>query len=443
MLESNTAPAAEEINDFPIGMRPRVTSERVLLSLAALFLLVSQVTLVAARSGIRAVDWMPFAVWLVCAAAGNILLDRRLPQRDPLLFPLAMLLSGWGLIMIERLAPNFADRQAVWVAISMAVGLVFALLPHPLRWLRTYRYVLLVGGLLLLGATILFGSNPSGLESAPQLWLGIGTVFFQPSETLKIILVSFLASYLGEHYPSMRASALTEGTRRVVFSPRIIGPILLMWGVSIVILVWQRDLGTAVLFFMVFLALLYVATGYTLILASGALLITAAGFVAYNLFSVVQLRVDIWLNPWPEADGRAFQIVQSLLAFAAGGIFGKGVGQGAPTYIPVVHSDFAFAALAEEWGFLGVVTVIVCIAALVMRGLRIAIYQRGKPFPTLLAVGLSTLLAAQSILIMSGVLKLVPLTGVTLPFLSYGGSSLLVSFIIIGLLLRLSSGEKI
>ncbi len=152
--------------------------------------------------------------------------------------------------------------------------------------------------------------------------------------------------------------------------------------------------------------------------------------------------MDIWINPWPEADGRAFQIVQSLLAFAAGGPFGQGVAQGSPTYIPVVHSDFVFSALAEEWGLLGVIVVIASIGILVVRGFQIAIKQERRSFLALLAVGLSFLIAMQSFLIMAGVLKIVPLTGVTLPFLSYGGSSLLASFVIIGLLLRLSALEN-
>jgi cell division protein FtsW (lipid II flippase) len=187
--------------------------------------------------------------------------------------------------------------------------------------------------------------------------------------------------------------------------------------------------------------LLYVASGYTWILLGGALLVGLASFVAYNLFDVVKLRVDIWLNPWPEADGRAFQIVQSLLAFAAGGVFGQGIGQGAPGYIPVVHSDFIFSAIAEEYGQIGSLVVIASIALLVARGLRIAIQQQRRIFNALLAVGLSMLIAMQSLLIMGGVLKLLPLTGVTLPFLSYGGSSLLMSFVVVGLLLRLSAEE--
>jgi cell division protein FtsW len=155
----------------------------------------------------------------------------------------------------------------------------------------------------------------------------------------------------------------------------------------------------------------------------------------------VRLRIDIWLNPWQDADGRAYQIVQSLMAFAAGGVFGQGIGQGVPYFIPVVHSDFIFAALAEEWGLIGVASVIALQSVFTARGLRIALLQGGKPFPTLVAVGLSAIITIQTLLIMGGVLKLIPLTGVTLPFFSYGGSSLVVTFALTGILLRLSTGD--
>lgn len=432
--------------------------ERMLLVLIGVFLAVNSLALSIARPDALVTHWLPFLGWIGCAVVGNNLLNRHLPARDALLFPLVMLLSGWGLVVIDRLAPNFADRQGVWLILSVTAMLIVAIFPHALHWLRNYRYILLVIGLTLLVSTILLGQNPSGLAGAPQLWLGIslntpptGTadsltqtnwgIFFQPSEALKIILVAFLASYLGEQAPALRAAGLKPSDQPFSLSPRIVGPILLMWGLSVVILIWQRDLGTAILFFLVFLILLYVASGYTRILLSGALLVIVAAVVAYYLFSVVQLRIDIWLNPWPEADGRAYQIVQSLLAFASGSVFGQGITQGSPTYIPVVHSDFVFAALAEEWGLLGAITIIAGLALYVMRGLRIAVQQR-VPFYALLAVGLSTVIGIQSLLIMGGVLKVFPLTGVTLPFISYGGSSLLMSFIITGLLLRLSAGER-
>jgi cell division protein FtsW (lipid II flippase) len=313
-----------------------------------------------------------------------------------------------------------------------------AIFSQPLHWLRYYRYTLFFGGLALLIATIILGQNPSGF--GPELWLGFGSVYFQPSEALKLILVAFLASYLGEQYPIMRR--LNPDEAKNSFPIRILGPILLMWSLCVVMLIWQRDLGTAALFFIVFLTMLYIASGRTVIFIGGLLLLLAAGILAYLLVDLVQLRIDIWINPWPEADNRAFQIVQSLMAFGAGGIFGQGVAQGSPTYIPVVHSDFVMAALAEEWGLLGVIVLIICVAVLVMRAARIGLLNQTRPFFTLFAIGISLLIGIQSLLIMMGILKLLPLTGVTLPFVSYGGSSLLVSFIMAGLLLRLSSGAR-
>ncbi len=412
--------------------------ERLLLSLAGLFITINFIILSILRPQAVLGHILMILVWGVCAWVGNYGLNRLLPHRDRLLFPLVIFLSGWGLVMIDRLEPTFADRQAVWLMLSVLAMLLVAATPKVLMWLKNYRYLWLTFGLTLLISTILLGSNPSGLSSAPQLWLGFGDIYFQPSEALKIILVVFLASYLAEQYRTMRAEGLISGNRWMALSPRLYGPTLLMWGLSIVILIWQRDLGTAVVFFGVFLVLIYTASGYSLVLISGIALITIAAVAAYYLFDVVQLRVDIWLNPWADADGDAYQLVQSLQAFAAGGIIGEGIGLGYPNFIPVVHSDFVFAALAEEWGLIGTIVAVCCLFVLVVRGMIIATYQQGQPFKALMAVGFSTLIGVQSLLIMGGVTRLFPLTGVTLPFMSYGGSSLLMSFIMIGLLLRLS-----
>lgn len=418
--------------------------ERTLLSMAALFLALNLLALSLVR-GMQYNDWMIFIAWAGASLGGLYVLSRYLPKRDPLLFPLTMFLTGWGLVIIDRLSENyiynFGNRQLVWMIVGLVLMLIIAIRPEPLQWLREYRYLMLLFGLLLLGTTILFGRNPTGSAFAPQLWLGIGNLYFQPSEFLKIVLIGFLSSYLAEQYPALRADKLNEPNPKPEFklpSPRIMGPILLMWGVAIVFLIWQRDLGTASIFFGVFIILLYVASSNPMILLSGGALLIVGGVLGYALFDVVQLRVDIWLNPWPEADRNAYQIVQSLLAFAAGGIFGQGIGQGAPNYIPVVHSDFVFAALAEEWGLLGVIVVVICLLTIIMRGLRIAILQQDRPFFALFAVGISALIAVQSLLIMGGTLRLLPLTGVTLPFLSYGGSSLVTSYLMIGFLLRLS-----
>lgn len=407
--------------------------ERGLLIAGGLFVAFNTAALVILRAGDLA-QWAPLLVWIACAVAGERLLMRWLPGRDPLFFPLALFLAGWGLLIVDRLTPQMADRQALWLALGTGVMLAIVRARSLLHWLRRYRYTLLLASLILLVATIQFGTNPSGAAGAPTLWLGFGGFYGQPSELLKVMLVIFLASYLAAQFPAMRA-----GGRRAILSPALFGPLLLMWGISVVVLVWQRDLGTAVLVFAIFMLLLYVASGMTSLLIVGALLVVLAGIAAYYLFAVVRLRVDIWIDPWPEATDRAYQIVQSLMAFGAGGAAGQGIGQGAPGYIPVAHSDFVFAALAEEWGLLGVVAVLSFLAAYVVRAFRAGARQPDSPFHTLLAVGLGLLIGVQALLIMGGVLKLIPLTGVTLPFVSYGGSSLVTSFIITGLLLRLSA----
>ncbi len=412
--------------------------ERPLLLLAGAFMLVNQVTLILARDRGWGTIW-PVGVWILCALVGHLALNRRLPGRDPLLFPLVMFLTGWGLNLITRLVPSYAGRQTLWMGIGLGALLAVTLLPRDLRWLRRYRYTWLIGSLALLAITILIGENPSQYGPRLWLWLGVERVYYQPSELLKILLVVFLASYFSEHRHFLHEEMLTIGPWRVP-SPVLLGPVLLMWGLCVVVLVWQRDLGTATLFFVVFMIMLYLASGQGQVFVAGAGLLLIAAVAAYMLFDVVALRVNIWFDPWSTADSDAYQIVQSVMAVAAGGVFGEGIGQGQPNIIPVVHSDFAFAAITEEWGMLGALAVIVALAAIVVRGMRIAVGAR-QAFQSLLAAGLSVLLAVQSLLIMGGVLKLVPLTGVTLPYVSYGGSSLLTCFVIAGLLLVLSDEE--
>lgn len=424
-----------------MGEEPSATTtlEGGLLALATAFVCVNTVALGLLELGGESV-WIQTLAWGGAAWGGWWYLRRYLPQRDPFLYPLVMFLSGWGLLLIDRLAPNFSDRQTVWLVLSVAALCFTATTPRLLHWLRRYRYLLLLLGIGLLASTIVLGRNPSGLAGAPALWLGVGGVFFQPSELLKIILVAFLASYLSDQYMTLRLKG-SHWWQQAWFSPRLIGPMLLMWTICVVVLIWQRDLGTAMLFFLIFLCLIYLASGQWWLLLSGGLLAGIAGIAAYYAFAVVRLRVDVWLNPWPDADGRAYQIVQSLMAFGSGGIFGRGIGQGSPSYIPVVHSDFVFAALAEEWGLLGVVSIAAVFSVLLMRGMRVALMQQRDPFSVFLAAGLTISLGVQTLLILGGVLKLLPLTGVTLPFVSYGGSSLLMSFVMVGLLLRLSSGH--
>ncbi len=416
------------------------TRERLLLALAAVFVVSSQIGLWLAR-GESLLVFEPIVIWLICCTALHLALNVLLPYRDPLILPIAMLLSGWGFVLIARLAPPFTGRQTIWLVAASVCALGVTFLPPRLRQLRRFRYSWLLLGIALLAATLVLGVNPSGEERAPRLWLDFGLIFLQPSEILKLLLVVFLASYLGEKR-DLILSTQVKIYRWMVPAPPYVAPMLLMWGFCMVLLVWQRDLGTASLFFIIFLAMLYASTGQAGYVLAGLGLLGVAGIVGYRLYGVVRLRVDTWWNPWPEAADRAFQIVQSLLAVASGGILGQGVGQGQPTFVPVVHSDFVFAAIAEEWGLVGALGVIGCLAVLVLRSLRIAAQHSEKPFHSLLATGIGVALGVQSLLIMAGVVKLIPLTGVTLPFVSYGGSSLLSSFIMIGLLLRLSDRES-
>jgi len=414
--------------------------ERVLLLLAALFVLTSALTLSLALEGRVVGNHLAApAVWLLLMGSAHWLLERYRPERDPLLLPLYALLSGWGLVLIDRLAPNFLWRQTVWLGLGTAVLVAVTILPYNLRVLRRYRYTWLTLGILLLVGTLVFGVNPAGVGAA--LWLPLPfspRIFFQPSELLKLLLIIFLASYF-DQYERTGGLRQQKGFRAHLF---FLGPLLLMWGFCVLLLVWQRDLGAATLFFLSFLALLYLAAGEWRYLVAGLGLLLLAAVLGYFTFAVVELRVDAWWNPWPDATGRAFQIVQSLYAVAAGGITGQGVGQGFPTYIPVVHSDFAFAAIAEEWGLSGSVAVVAAFALLAHRGLRIAGRVR-RPFHSYLAAGITILFAAQAFLIMAGVTKLLPLTGVTLPFVSYGGSSMLMSSLMMGLLLYLSGRQGV
>ncbi|MFN2188925.1 MAG: FtsW/RodA/SpoVE family cell cycle protein, partial [Candidatus Promineifilaceae bacterium] len=357
------------------------------------------------------------------------------PIHDPFLLPITGLLSGWGLVILDRLLPSFLHRQVIWIALAGAAFLLSALLPASLWFFRKYRYLWLMAGLLLLAATLIFGVNPSGYGAA--LWLRIpfaGGVYFQPSELLKLIMLIFLASYFDEQELLSR-----HGLSSFRFgSLRSMAPLLLMWFFSLTLLIWQRDLGAAALFFVVFLALLFLASGDWKIVFGGLAMLALASIAAYLFYDVVATRIDMWLNPWPAAREEGYQIVQSLYAIVSGNVIGQGIGQGFPTYVPVVHTDFTFAAVAEEWGLIGGLAVILSFAFISYRGFKIALSSTTF-FRMYLSAGISLMVGVQALLILGGITRLLPLTGVTLPFVSYGGSSLVMSFVMVGLLVNLSS----
>ncbi len=360
------------------------------------------------------------AAWLIHRTA-----NRYHPLRDPYLFPIAMLLAGWGLLIVWRLSPGLGARQTLWMLLGSAAMILILRGPPGLDWLRRYRYLWLSGGILLTALTLVFGTNPAGGE--PRLWLGCCGFFFQPSEPLRLLLVAFVASYLADRMLVERPVSLT----------RDLIPLLLAVSLAAFLLFAQRDLGTATLILAVLAFMIYVAYDHLLILVGAGILALLSAAIAFRTLDIVQFRFEAWLSPWENATDSGYQIVQSLISVASGGIFGLGPGRGAPTSVPVVHSDFVFSAVAEEWGLLGAIAMIVLFALLVGRALRTAA-RRKEPFAVLLSAGIAIAIGLQVILIVGGVLRLLPITGVTLPFISYGGSSLVTSFVGLAFIVLLS-----
>lgn len=392
--------------------------------------------------------WMSF-LFISLLYAMHLWLHFTRPRTDQTLLPIVATATVLGLVMIQRLEPSLtegfrgiANKQVVWITAGMfAMWATLALL-RDLNWLRRYKYTFAIGGIILVGATLIFGSD-AGSGSGVRLWFNFGFFQFQPSELLKVLLVIFLAGYLDD-----KRELLVRGWRigPISLPPlQYLFPLLLLWALALVLFVVQRDLGSALLFFGIFLAMLYVASGKPFYVVAGLILFAGASYllntVLASQFTHVQERINIWLNPWPLGNVEGYQIVQSLFALASGGVLGKGIGFGAPGYIPAVPTDMIISAIGEELGLAGTLAVIALFMLLVYRGFHIAFGARSG-YEQLLAVGLTTVLGLQAIIIMGGAIKMIPLTGVTLPFISYGGSSLITNFVIVGLLLRISSSRR-
>jgi cell division protein FtsW (lipid II flippase) len=416
---------------FPAAHPHRLIQDR-LLWLAAAFLLFFSLALTLAPTArlhsmsapLNWLHWSGFAAW----SAGFFLIHREMgrviPEADPYLLPAAALLTGWGLLTIWRLDVDMGARQTIWLVVGVFLARGALRTPDLLERLRRYKYLWLITGLLITAATFIFGTYPGG--TGPRLWLGCCGVYLQPSEPLKLLLVIYLAAYLADRLP-------------VSFSLfGLFGPTLILIGAATGLLLAQRDLGTASLMIAIYTLTLYLASGRRRMLLLSLAAISAAALAGYQLFNVVQVRFNAWINPWTDPSGHSFQIIQSLIAFASGGVFGRGPGLGSPGVVPVAHSDFIFAAIGEETGLLGVTAVLILYALLIGRGLKLALatpmrYQR------YLAAGISAYFTAQSILIAGGTVRLLPLTGATLPFVSYGGSSLLTAMAALLLLISTSS----
>ena len=375
------------------------------------------------------------------------------PEADPLLLPLAALLNGLGMVIVRRLdlaaidqaaqrgtaqATSFAPKQLTWTAVGIGVFVVVLALVGDHRILDRYRYTFLAVGLalLLLPALPGIGTEINGA----RIWVRVGSVQFQPAEIAKICLIVFFASYL-----VAKREVLSLATRRVAGlnlpRARDLGPVLVAWAGSLLVLVREKDLGSSLLFFGLFVAMLYVATERTSWLLIGLGLFSGGAALAYRAFAHVHDRIDTWLDPFADASGKGYQITQALFGLATGGLSGTGLGRGQPEVVPEARTDFVFAAIGEELGLIGVGAVLVAFLLLVARGIRVALGVRDD-FGKLLAGGLAFALGLQVFVVVGGVTRLIPLTGITLPFVSYGGSSLVANYAIVALLLRISNSGR-
>jgi cell division protein FtsW (lipid II flippase) len=433
------------------AIRPRARwTETSLMAVVIVALVVGSISLSLGVTGRFApFDARGLAIYLttlVLAHLGQVLAGRR---SDEILLPVAGLLGGISLLLMQRLPQELVtldigethlglgEVQLVWLVLSITIATALGITVRSDSWLRRYKYTWAAAGIALLLLTFVFGSDVAG----QRLTLRLGPISGQPSELLKVILVVFLAGYLSENRPLLIEQDTRLGPIRLPPLPYL-APMVAMWAIALGIVVIQRDLGAALLFFAVFLALTYAATGRLSLVVIGSVLFFAGSALMANLFDHVRARIDIWIDPFADPLGSGYQIVQSLHAFARGGLLGTGLGEGLPMVggrlpIPEVHTDFPLAALGEELGLIGVIAILGLFFVVIERGLRIGA-SAADDFRAILATGLALVVGVQAFIIAAGNLKVLPLTGVTLPFISYGGSSLLVNAIVVGLLLALS-----
>lgn len=428
-----------------VARRFRLT-EFQLLIVPSLLAILGLVTVFLVPTGEIALTWRD--IWVSLAFVGllygmHFWFSAMGFRGDQLLLPLTATLAGLGLVMMQRLQPaltrldegyaTLAAKQVAFMALGLALmwAMVAVFRHRHLSLLRRYKYTWAVVATLLAAATMIFGVERNGA----RLWFSLAGFSFQPSEILKIVLVIFLAAYLDDKR-ELIMSPYRLGPVRVPPLPYLL-PMSLMWGVSLLVLVVEKDLGSALLFFGIFLCMLYVASGQIVYVLAGLLAFAGGAYGAYQVFGHVRLRVQTWINPWADPHDTGFQIIQAGYALANGGLLGSGLGLGSPIWIPEVHSDFIFAALGEELGLLGTLGVLALYLLLIYRGFFIALHARDG-FSRLLAVGLTTILALQTLIIIGGTVRLIPVTGITLPFISAGGSSLVANFLIVGLLMHIS-----
>ncbi|MFZ2625637.1 MAG: FtsW/RodA/SpoVE family cell cycle protein [Propionibacterium sp.] len=430
-----------------IVYRRRRNTELALIVVAALFGVGGFViTTLNLHGGLPSNLMVVAAGWLILCLVTHIAVRIRIPWADPVILPCVLALNGLGLAMIFRLdqdppVSHLVMGQLVWTTLGVALFVAALFFVRDYRSLQRYPYVLFLAGLILLLLPLVPGlSSGANAANGSQIWLNIFGFSFQPSEIAKVVLTLAFASYLAEHRDVLQLAGRTFLGVRM---PRMrdLLPILVMWGACVAVIVFENDLGTALLFFGLFVMMLYVATGQVRWVVIGAVLFAAAGLLAYKTVGHVQVRFDAWLHPF-DNPGQNGQVISAQYGMAWGGLFGRGWGLGRPSLVPLAQSDFIASSIAEELGLTGLAAMIIIYAVVVARGLRAALTTRDI-FGKLLACGLSFTFALQVFAIIGGVTRLLPLTGLTTPFVSQGGSSLVANWVIIAIIMQIShSGRR-
>lgn len=401
-------------------------------------ILVNGVLVVSLARGVVDLKSLGIIAIVVVLGFGSHLVIRSFnPIGDPFLFPIAFLLASLGLIMIYRLRPPLFLLQSLWTCLGMVIFAVGIYVFRNIDRLSDYKYIFGVVGIGLLFAAIVFGVDIGGHKS----WIVFGPVRFQPSEFAKIFVVLFLAGYLNENSELLRFATKRYGFLEIP-EFRFLAPLILVWALTTVMYVFQRDMGSALLYFGMVIIMAYMASGKVSVIAIGSLMFFLGSVVSYRFYSHIQTRVDIWLDPWKDPSGSAFQVVQSLFSLGSGGLLGSGLTYGFPDLIPEVHTDFIFAAIGEELGFAGAAAVLLLYIFLIYRAFRISLRARTS-YMMLVAGGLSTVLALQVFLIIGGVTNFFPLTGIPLPWISYGGSAIVSNFILLAMLYAVSGSRGV
>lgn len=434
-------------------------TEMGLLILPAIFLVLALLELEMAqtastpltRNTLPPIDVFTPAIGLIVAlAVTHVLLNIFAPDSDQTLLPIAGMLASIGVIMALRIGsspgfdvPSLGTKQLVWVIVGLGCCVGTVILTRDLRWVRNYKYTWAVVGLALVGIT-LFNAIRHFNTNAPSrdvLSIGPGGFSFQPSELVKICLVVFFAAYLSENQDMLSAGSIPIGAIKLPPLKQL-GPLLFMLGLALIIAVGIRELGLALLIFGMVLSMTYAATNRMTYVLGGLALFAVGSAIAFTIFSYARVRLEIVTNAFDPAKASTdgYQIVQGLIAFGSGGVFGSGLGLGHPTFVPASNTDYIAASFGEEFGFAGLLALLGLFMLLVFRGMFVALRSRDS-FNQLMAVGLTSVFALQTLVILAGNLKLMPLTGVPLPFVAYGGSSVIANFIIIGFLLRLSENK--